>query len=653
MPYTEKVLHGANLLVCAAGLSTATGLVAGTGAVITAGLSARELSRRLPAAAKPLRDEIASRLTDALADQHLPEAHRALIPQMIDKGLPSAKDIMEANREPRAVIAAMLAKLNQPGADPALQPGLLQSDFTRVMLPIMRLLLQDPEQAKLMEAAFQDAVLQHFQALNDRIEKLVAQTADKAAELALSHELVLGLARRYAGGAEDFISACRGLERALEVASQRSPGANLDAEIAQIMAEVDRLNDEDKLEEGMAVLRRAREARREKLAEEKAALVALLDKGIAQAVLARSVEDAVNCELEKLEIEVPESSARFEALRSVRRTWYERGRDLGLNFDLEVSIALAEACLQLADTPAKQATAQNDFGNALSDLGARESGTARMEEAVAAYRAALEIRTRETVPLDWANAQNNLGTALRGLGARQSGTARLEEAVAACRAALEVLPRETVPLDWAGTQNNLGTALRDLGARESGTTRLEEAVAAYRAALEVLPRETVPLDWAATQNNLGAALWTLGARESGTARLEEAVVAYRAALEVRTRETVPLDWAATQNNLGVALRNLGARESGTARLEEAIAAYRAALEARTRETVPFLWAQTQENMALAELTLSEKTEGETSAAHLRTALSHVDAALEVYTPEDTPFYHDKATELRTYILSRL
>jgi hypothetical protein len=33
-------------------------------------------------------------------------------------------------------------------------------------------------------------------------------------------------------------------------------------------------------------------------------------------------------------------------------------------------------------------------------LGARQSGTARLEAAVAAYRAALEERTR--VPLDWA-----------------------------------------------------------------------------------------------------------------------------------------------------------------------------------------------------------------------------------------------------------
>ena len=71
------------------------------------------------------------------------------------------------------------------------------------------------------------------------------------------------------------------------------------------------------------------------------------------------------------------------------------------------------------------------------------------------------------MPLDWAMTQNNLGNALRTLGERESGTARLEEAVAAYRAALEERTRERVPLDWAMTQNNLGNALTDTrGARE-------------------------------------------------------------------------------------------------------------------------------------------------------------------------------------------
>ena len=76
-------------------------------------------------------------------------------------------------------------------------------------------------------------------------------------------------------------------------------------------------------------------------------------------------------------------------------------------------------------------TTQNNLGNALGVLGERESGTARLDEAVAAYREALKEQTRERVPLDWAMVQNNLGIALSMLGQSESGTARLEETVAA------------------------------------------------------------------------------------------------------------------------------------------------------------------------------------------------------------------------------
>jgi len=142
--------------------------------------------------------------------------------------------------------------------------------------------------------------------------------------------------------------------------------------------------------------------------------------------------------------------------------------------------------------------------------------------------------------------QKNMGNALQTLGEREPGAARLEEAVTAYRLALEERTRERVPLDWAMTQNNLGNALATLGEREPGAARLEEAVTAYRLALEERTRERVPLNWATTQNNLGSALQTLGEREPGTARLEEAVTAYRLALDEYTRERAPLDWLTSQ-----------------------------------------------------------------------------------------------------------
>jgi hypothetical protein len=53
-------------------------------------------------------------------------------------------------------------------------------------------------------------------------------------------------------------------------------------------------------------------------------------------------------------------------------------------------------------------------------LGARESGTARLEEAVAAYRDALKEFTRERVPLQWAMSTGNQGVTL-GIPAERRG----------------------------------------------------------------------------------------------------------------------------------------------------------------------------------------------------------------------------------------
>jgi hypothetical protein len=83
---------------------------------------------------------------------------------------------------------------------------------------------------------------------------------------------------------------------------------------------------------------------------------------------------------------------------------------------------------------------QSNLGDALERLGERESGTEYLNQAVAAYRAALKERTRERDSIGWAATQNSLGTALRRLGERDSGTARLEEAVKAHRAASRSSP---------------------------------------------------------------------------------------------------------------------------------------------------------------------------------------------------------------------
>jgi len=73
------------------------------------------------------------------------------------------------------------------------------------------------------------------------------------------------------------------------------------------------------------------------------------------------------------------------------------------------------------------------------------------------------------VPLDRAAIQHSLGVALQCLGERESATARLEDAVSAFRAALTERTREHVQLQSTTTESVLDGALDRLGSRKSAS----------------------------------------------------------------------------------------------------------------------------------------------------------------------------------------
>jgi hypothetical protein len=94
--------------------------------------------------------------------------------------------------------------------------------------------------------------------------------------------------------------------------------------------------------------------------------------------------------------------------------------------------------------------------------------------------------------------QNNLADALSDLASASVGTERarlLAEAVAAYRSALEVFTRESLPQDWADTQNNLALVLRDQASGEREPLRsnlLRQAIEAMRCQSEVFTQEVDP-----------------------------------------------------------------------------------------------------------------------------------------------------------------
>jgi hypothetical protein len=117
-------------------------------------------------------------------------------------------------------------------------------------------------------------------------------------------------------------------------------------------------------------------------------------------------------------------------------------------------------------------------------------------------------RTCERAPLDWAWTQEKLGNALATLGERESGTARLEEAAAAYRDALQEYTRARRSIG-PRSRWDVGDALRALGEQGNGTARLEEAVSALRETLQEWTRARVPHYWAMSTGNQGVALMLL------------------------------------------------------------------------------------------------------------------------------------------------
>jgi tetratricopeptide (TPR) repeat protein len=377
------------------------------------------------------------------------------------------------------------------------------------------------------------------------------------------------MANRVAGDPTlDFEGMKQAVRNAIEIYEREIAGGqtrtNIDAIVDEALVRARSLVDAGKSGLARAALRKAAESMRREEEERReryvAGATALYNRERDIALAAYDGEAAAEAIIALAEsVHGANAATLAESLNSEVEALYEYGRDRGSNVHLVAVIVLRRKLLDAASSDDERGRAHGDLGTALATLGERESDTARLEEAVAAYREALKEMTREHVPLDWATTQNNLGAALTRLGQRESGTARLEEAVAAYRDALRERTRERVPLDWAMTQNNLGNALATLGERESGTARLHEAVAAYRDALKERTRERVPLAWATTQNNLGDALLTLAERGSGTARLEEAVAAFRDALKEFTPENAPHYRGIAQENLDRTLKLLEER----------------------------------------------------------------------------------------------
>ena len=137
----------------------------------------------------------------------------------------------------------------------------------------------------------------------------------------------------------------------------------------------------------------------------------------------------------------------------------------------------------------KRAVIQNNLGVAYSDLPTGDRA-ANLQKAIAAYEAALQVRTEKDFPVDWTTTQINLGSAYWGLPTGDRA-ANVRKAIAAYEAALRVYTEKDFPVGWALTQNNLGGAYMGLPTGDRAAN-LQKAKVCFEAALRVYTESGFP-----------------------------------------------------------------------------------------------------------------------------------------------------------------
>ncbi|MEL7343483.1 MAG: tetratricopeptide repeat protein [Pseudomonadota bacterium] len=521
--FIEAGLHVGNIGAAIATVADVT-LAGGAGTTIGALLSATAILSKLNKQEKA----VAAGLKDILKQSHMTEDRKRIVIAMLARHAPTEPEIARGNRVEQTVAGQMAAQIAQDETtDAGFRTPVALDDYKSTLAALLAPVFADDTAN---EASHREELkrLDELLAISRRSDQY-----KRFQKLGIDEAALIGLARQKNAAVEDIDQAWIELQRTMNIAIDFEETGTLTSNHPSFVDEVlatakekarhgdyaAALSDvEGGLKRTEAELAEAEDAVQAKQSQ----AMRLAERGSELALLEGNTDRAATLLIRKADLEAG-GSATLQDLSRLWKVYYERGRDAGINLDLELAIALADQILARAESQDERGSALNDLGAALQTSGARSSDTAQLEAAVRAYEAALEEWTQERVPLDWAMTQNNLGTALSTLGERNGDTAQLEAAVRAYEAALEERTQERVPLNWAATQNNLGIALGALGERSSDTAQLEAAVAAFKAALEEWTQERVPLDWAMTQNNLGTALSTLGERNGDTAQLEAAV----------------------------------------------------------------------------------------------------------------------------------
>ena len=227
------------------------------------------------------------------------------------------------------------------------------------------------------------------------VEKLMAALAERdtasAKEAGVSPEAIIRLAQRINADIDNFDQALLELKRAVsvavEVAEEGRRSSNVGKFVDLVLAHIAEKSADGQFDEAAKEADTAFTQWQRDEAERRDAAVAgglkILEAGLSQDILRRDPVSAAARVQRMVALEYPENrGARFNAMSKRQGEWYESGSDKGFNFDLQVAIEAARLLVNSASEPDETGPSLILLGNALRTLGERESGTARLDEAV-------------------------------------------------------------------------------------------------------------------------------------------------------------------------------------------------------------------------------------------------------------------------------
>jgi len=266
--------------------------------------------------------------------------------------------------------------------------------------------------------------------------------------------------------ASDYLHGA--LDRLQQLEAEGERGTNFGGLIDQVIAEIFETIDNDDIDAARAKGGAAFAQFKAQTQELAAATDKVVRTNIQTALLDLDVDGALHWVLEKLTLEAG-GPPSLNALLIEQHHWYELALNRDLRLEMDLAIALARHNVETASDAEEYGVCYNNPGNALGEQGSRsggDEGLKLLDKAVVAHRAALEVRTKETMPADWAMTQNNLCLANWVIVDLSDGPADriscLEQAIGYYLEALTIYDPVNMPYDHGRVQNALKAVKAEL-----------------------------------------------------------------------------------------------------------------------------------------------------------------------------------------------